>query len=143
MAAQKIYRGIHSLKSDSKGRLNLPASLGCKDLDGLVLISHPEQPAIIAREQFISDEATDTLTAMFSQFSKIDPDGRILLNAEQRDKIQLKRGEAVTIVGMKNHFQIWSTANWKIVEPLYADELVRRLTSNLDVFVPGKNRSPS
>ena len=132
------YRGQHLMKVDSKGRMSLPYTFRNETVGDIVFIMHPSSPAIVAINQSIKDDNTAKLAAIFSGAVNLDNNGRTVLTAQQRKHIKLEVAGEVMVVGMKNHFQVWSADNWENVKDFYAKELVRRLEPELDIFVPNE-----
>ena len=133
-----FFSGVHKMRIDKKGRVSIPASFRRDDLHKLSLLEHPEYPALIARfGSFDDSEKLEALSSIFARHVGIDKDGgRILIPQVIRQHLELKDDDNyLSIIGMRNHFQIWSSANWAKMEPIYKEQLNRAL-SKTNIWFP-------
>jgi MraZ protein len=119
-----MFYGRYDFTIDPKGRLNFPAkfrdAMGpgsfvvLEWVDGcLFCLSEEEVEKLMSRmgseSMMDSWEATGDL---FSTADAVEPDrqGRILLSARLREYAKLDKN--VTLIGNRNHVEIWNTAVW-------------------------------
>lgn len=119
-----MFFGRYDYTIDAKGRLNFPA----KFRDGMgegsfvvmewvdkCLFALPMQEVERISERLGADELMDSweITGdLFSTACEVEPDkqGRILLPAGLRQHAGLEKN--VTIIGNRNHAEIWDTDTW-------------------------------
>lgn len=130
------YTGIHILKIDDKGRISVPAAFRNGEEGEFRLIEHPNAPVLIGHVESDFDGQISSLSTIFSRTLSYKKEGRICLGADLKSYIGLSAdSKEVAVIGMGNHFQIWSLENWKKVEPEYKARLVDALMKQ-SVWVP-------
>ena len=118
-----MFFGRYDYTIDAKGRLNFPAKFREAMGDSFVvlewvdgcLFARPLPEVEKLADKLEGDELMDSweITGdLFSTACEVVPDkqGRILLPAELRAYAGLEKD--VTIIGNRNHAEIWSTAAW-------------------------------
>lgn len=119
-----MFFGRYDYTIDAKGRLNFPAKFrdGMGESSFVVmewvdkcLFALPMQEVERISERLGADELMDSweITGdLFSTACEVEPDkqGRILLPAELRQHAGLEKN--VTIIGNRNHAEIWDTDTW-------------------------------
>lgn len=125
-----MFRGIHQVSVDAKGRLSLPARLrddfAHYDEQGVVVTIDPASRCLLLyplSEWERIQEKLDKLPSFQPQARRlqrllvghatdldIDSAGRILLPIPLRDFAKLER--KVTLLGQGNKIEIWSQAEW-------------------------------
>ena len=125
-----MFRGIHQLSVDAKGRMSLPARLrddfAQYDEQGVVVTIDPASRCLLLyplSEWERIQEKLDKLPSFQPQARRlqrllvghatdleIDSAGRILLPIPLRDFAKLER--KVTLLGQGNKIEIWSQAEW-------------------------------
>ena len=111
-----MFFGRYDYTIDAKGRLNFPAKF--RDAMGesfVVLFALPLPEVEKLAEKLEADELMDSWEVsgdLFSTACEVVPDkqGRILLPAELRSYAGLEKD--VTIIGNRNHAEIWATDVW-------------------------------
>lgn len=132
MSAEPFLTGEYELTIDEKGRLLVPAEVR-KELDsgrdgtGLIIVvgqnaKHWFYPETYYREHvapIINDAVLDPddlnyLTLVFSTARRVVPDkqGRMVL-PDDADFDREGLGRDVTLVGMRNHLQLWKRDEWR------------------------------
>ena len=106
-----MFFGRYDYTIDAKGRLNFPAKV--RDATGESFVALPEVEKLA--EKLEADELMDSWEVsgdLFSTACEVVPDkqGRILLPAELRSYAGLEKD--VTIIGNRNHAEIWATDVW-------------------------------
>ena len=124
-----MFRGSSSHKLDQKGRLSIPARFK-KDIesDGSSLLfltrmdncirAYPEQTWLQIEQKFKEQKIkTEKMRRFFRAFigsvaeCEIDKQGRIIIPQNLREYAGLEK--EIVLVGVLEHFEIWSDANWK------------------------------
>lgn len=125
-----MFRGIHQVSVDAKGRMSLPARLrddfAQYDEQGVVVTIDPASRCLLLyplSEWEQIQEKLDKLPSFQPQARRlqrllvghatdleIDSAGRILLPIPLRDFAKLER--KVTLLGQGNKIEIWSQAEW-------------------------------
>ncbi len=120
-----MFVGSHDRRIDEKGRLVLPAKfrqeLGpvaiCTiGLDRCVAVySHEKWQALLQRLQslpFTKEKARRFIRALLAVADEltVDGTGRILINGTLKKYAGL--GDAVTIIGVGDHVEIWNSHTW-------------------------------
>lgn len=132
VSAAPFFTGEYELTVDEKGRLLVPADIR-KELDaerdgnGLIILvgqneKHWIYPETYYREQvapIIDDPVLDPdelnyLMLVFSTARRVVPDkqGRMVL-PDDTDFDREALGRDVTLIGMRNHLQLWKREEWK------------------------------
>ncbi|MFI3169300.1 MAG: division/cell wall cluster transcriptional repressor MraZ [Faecalibacterium sp.] len=129
-----MFFGRYDYQLDVKGRLNFPAKFrermqsesfvvmqwvnGC-------LFALPMEEVEKLSERLGADEwmnSWETTGDLFSSACEVSPDkqGRILLPADLREYANLTKD--VTIIGNRNHAEIWNTEAWNARKAAITDE---------------------
>lgn len=132
MPAGPFFTGEFELTVDEKGRILVPADVR-KELDaerdgeGLIILvgqnnKHWIYPEVYYRQQVapiiddpvLDPDELDYLMLVFSTARRVVPDkqGRMVLpDGPDFDRESL--GREVTLIGMRNHLQLWTRDEWK------------------------------
>lgn len=118
-----MFFGRYDYAIDAKGRLNFPAKFREAMGESFVVLEWVDHCLFVLpmseverlAEKLDGDELMDSWEIsgdLFSTACEVTPDkqGRILLSAELRDYAQLEK--EVTIIGNRNHAEIWATNVW-------------------------------
>lgn len=118
-----MFFGRYDFTIDAKGRLNFPAKFRAAMGESFVvmewvdncLFAMPLSEIDRLAERLGGDEWIQSWEAsgdLFSTACEVEPDkqGRILLPAYLRDYAHLTKN--VTIIGNRNHAEIWDTDTW-------------------------------
>ena len=122
--AAVVFFGRYDYAIDAKGRLNFPAKFRDAMGEGSFVVMEWVDNCLFAlpmsevdriSERMGADELMDsweTTGDLFSTACEVEPDkqGRILLPAELREYAHLEKN--VTIIGNRNHAEIWDTDTW-------------------------------
>ena len=132
MSAEPFLTGDYDLTIDEKGRLLVPAEVR-KELDAsadgsalIIVIGqngkhwlYPEgyyrsRVAPIINDAVLNSDDLDYLTLVFSTARRVVPDkqGRAVL-PDDADFDRESLGRDVTLVGMRNHLQLWKRDEWR------------------------------
>ena len=132
MSAAPFFTGEYELTIDEKGRLLVPADIR-KELDaerdgtGLIILVgqnekhwiYPEtyyrqQVAPIIDDPVLDPDELNYLMLVFSTARRVVPDkqGRMVL-PDDADFDREALGRDVTLVGIRNHLQLWRREEWK------------------------------
>lgn len=118
-----MLMGQYDYAIDTKGRLNFPARFR-QEMGESFVVTRWLDNCLIAFPQSEFDKMAETLGSrgmtkardiqrfLFSAAIEVQPDahGRILLPANLRNHAHLEKD--VTIIGCRNHAEIWDTALW-------------------------------
>ncbi len=129
-----MFFGRYDYQIDAKGRFNFPAKfrerMGGETFVVMQWVNHclfalPIEEIDKLSERIGGDElmsSWETTGDLFSTAFEAEPDkqGRILLPAELREYANLTK--AVTIVGNRNHAEIWDTDAWNARRAATSDE---------------------
>ena len=107
-----MFFGRYDYTIDAKGRLNFPAKFRDAMGESFVVLEWVDN---CLAEKLEADELMDSWEVsgdLFSTACEVVPDkqGRILLPAELRSYAGLEKN--VTIIGNRNHAEIWATDVW-------------------------------
>lgn len=118
-----MFFGRYDYTIDAKGRLNFPAKFRDAMGESFVVLEWVDRCLFVLpmseverlAEKLDGDELMDSWEIsgdLFSTACEVTPDkqGRILLPAELRDYAGLEK--EVTIIGNRNHAEIWATGIW-------------------------------
>lgn len=118
-----MFFGRYDYTIDAKGRLNFPAKFRDAMGESFVVLEWVDRCLFVLpmseverlAEKLDGDELMDSWEIsgdLFSTACEVTPDkqGRILLPAELRDYAGLEK--EVTIIGNRNHAEIWATGLW-------------------------------
>lgn len=118
-----MFFGRYDYTIDPKGRLNFPAKFREGMGESFVVLQWVDECLFAFSmeemerfaEKLNADELMQSWAAtgdLFSTAYEVAPDkqGRILLPAQQREYAKLDKD--VTIIGNRNHVEIWSTPIW-------------------------------
>lgn len=127
-----MFRGIHQITLDAKGRLSVPAKLRVffdeesegklvmtADVDkNLMIYTLPEWAAVEAKLIRLPslDKQARRLKRLFMGYAselELDSTGRVLIPSALREFAGLDK--KVTLVGMGNKFELWDSARWDAV----------------------------
>jgi MraZ protein len=63
----------------------------------------------------------DSVRRLFAMTTMMNPDaqGRVILNEKSMRRTGLTTGQDVTLVGMQDHIEIWSTSDWQADEEAF------------------------
>lgn len=118
-----VLSGCYAHSVDEKNRISLPAEFR-KDLsDQVVLTKGPDGCIwVLAMPQWemIMTRAAQSVTILrffvaSAQYCAPGEKGRCLLPDNLRKHADIKAGDEVAIVGMKNRIEIWSARRWEAV----------------------------
>ncbi len=140
-----MFFGRFDYSIDAKGRLNFPAKFrdAMKGEAFVVmewvdncLFALPMDEVDRIAERMGGDELMESweITGdLFSTACEVEPDkqGRILLPADLRDYANLTRN--VTIIGNRNHVEIWDTDTWNARRAAISNEERRRRMKELHI----------
>ena len=136
-----MFRGIHSLNIDDKGRLAIPSKYRQRlksEADGfLVLTLNPLDRSLWLYPVNHWDLIETKLAAM-SEFDKhsrrtkqmmrgyaydcqLDSQGRILVPSELRDYARIQK--QVVVLGQGNKFEIWDQSGWEEQRDLWLERI--------------------
>lgn len=123
-----MFRGISKSKLDGKGRVMVPTkyrqALGDSEKE-LILTGHPvgflmlfELEGFLELERkvrLLPDSGERALYAKqvivgYADQTRLDPYGRVLVNAQLREHAGLKR--EVLMMGLGNHVRVWDEGGW-------------------------------
>ena len=110
-----MFFGRYDYTIDAKGRLNFPAKFRDAMGESFVVLEWVDNCLFALAEKLEADELMDSWEVsgdLFSTACEVVPDkqGRILLPAELRSYAGLEKD--VTIIGNRNHAEIWATDVW-------------------------------
>ncbi len=119
-----MFFGRYDYQLDTKGRFNFPAKFRERMQDESFVVMQWVDECLFAlpmaeveklSERLGADEWMDswqTTGDLFSDAFEVTPDkqGRILLPADMREYANLTKD--VTIIGNRNHAEIWNTETW-------------------------------
>lgn len=130
----KVFSGSFNHSVDEKNRVSIPAQfrrdLGArfvltKGPDGCLWALPLEQWQII-----LAKAGQSTVIQRFFVASAVycdsGPKGRCLLPDSLRKHADIKPGDEVAIVGMKNRIEIWSARRWEAVTSQLSTDRVRQ-----------------
>ena len=104
-----MFFGRYDYTIDAKGRLNFPAKFRDAMGESFVVLEWVDG-CLFALPMSEVDKLADKLDSDELMDSWADKQGRILLPAELREYAGLTRD--VTIIGNRNHAEIWATDAW-------------------------------
>ncbi|MEH6551390.1 MAG: division/cell wall cluster transcriptional repressor MraZ [Pseudomonadales bacterium] len=124
-----MFRGVHHISMDSKGRTALPARqrerlmavcggqlVATIDLDSHCLAVYPLhvweelERQIQALPNSASHKRVKRLLIGYASDLEFDGNGRVLMPASLREYAEL--GNKLVLIGQGNKFELWSEANW-------------------------------
>ncbi|MDO5090053.1 MAG: division/cell wall cluster transcriptional repressor MraZ [Cardiobacteriaceae bacterium] len=136
-----MFRGIHQITLDAKGRLSIPAKLRAffeeesenklvmtADIEkNLMIYTLPQWEAVEAKLTKLPslDKKARQLKRLFMGYAselELDGTGRVLIPGMLRDYAGLDK--KVTLVGMGNKFELWSAERWESQLAADIDELL-------------------
>ncbi len=120
-----MFFGTYNYQMDAKGRMNFPAkfrermggeSFVIMQWVDSCLFALPLEEVEKISERLGADElisSWETTGDLFSSACEVEPDkqGRIQVPAELREYAGL--GKDITIIGNRNHAEIWDTETWR------------------------------
>lgn len=125
-----MFRGIHQITLDAKGRLSIPAKLRAffeeesenklvmtADIEkNLMIYTLPQWEAVEAKLTKLPslDKKARQLKRLFMGYAselELDGTGRVLIPVMLREYAGLDK--KVTLVGMGNKFELWSAERWE------------------------------
>ncbi|MDO4776618.1 MAG: division/cell wall cluster transcriptional repressor MraZ [Cardiobacteriaceae bacterium] len=125
-----MFRGIHQITLDAKGRLSIPAKLRAffeeesenklvmtADIEkNLMIYTLPQWEAVEAKLTKLPslDKKARQLKRLFMGYAselELDGTGRVLIPSMLREYAGLDK--KVTLVGMGNKFELWSAERWE------------------------------
>ena len=139
-----MLMGRYDYTIDAKGRLNFPARFRQEMGEVFVvtrwlddcLVAFPQKEfermaEVLAEKGMI--KSRDIQRFLFSAAAEVQPDshGRILLPANLRRHAHLEKD--VTIIGSRNHAEIWDTALWDEHEAAMDQESIQAAMEALDL----------
>ncbi len=139
-----MLMGRYDYAIDAKGRLNFPARFRQEMGEVFVvtrwlddcLVAFPQKEfermaEVLAEKGMI--KSRDIQRFLFSAAAEVQPDshGRILLPANLRRHAHLEKD--VTIIGSRNHAEIWDTALWDEHEAAMDQESIQAAMEALDL----------
>jgi MraZ protein len=143
-----VFRGQFRHTIDPKGRVSVPAkfreALNALSQDGLIIVPRSAAVEVHSVEKWLDLESRIQKLSRFdpdarelkyvylsqAQDVALDPQGRIQIPVEHRQMAGLDADRNVVIVGMLDHFEIWSAqrfASRPAGAQLPEDDLYRRL----------------
>ena len=144
-AATSMFFGRYDYTIDAKGRMNFPAkfreAMGPGEFVILQWVDHclfalPMQEVDKLAERLGSEElmtSWETTGDLFSNATSVEPDkqGRILLPADFRAYAGIE--QEVTIIGNRNHAEIWNTQAWQARHSAITNEQRRQKMLELHI----------
>lgn len=130
-----MFLGEFEHAVDDKGRLAIPAKFRSSLADGLVMtrgfdtclfVWPMEEWRLVAQKlaqlSLMHADARRLQRLLFAGATDTTPDrlGRVLVPLFLRDYAQLR--DAVVVIGLLNHLEIWSRANWQTERGLAEQE---------------------
>lgn len=125
-----MFRGIHQITLDAKGRLSIPAKLRAffeeesdnklvmtADIEkNLMIYTLPQWEAVEAKLTKLPslDKKARQVKRLFMGYAselELDSTGRVLIPVMLREYAGLDK--KVTLVGMGNKFELWSAERWE------------------------------
>ncbi len=147
-----MFEGAAALNLDAKGRLAIPArhrdALLAAGEGSLVLTAHPHRCLLLypapawqpIRDQVLLASTLDPKAGPVKRVlvgnartEELDSAGRLLVAPELRAYAHFEK--TVYLVGMGNHFEIWSEAGWQQQNDLAAEVLSGELPTGLGALV--------
>jgi MraZ protein len=138
-----MFLGTFDYKVDNKGRVPLPPKFRAEFMDGLVITHGIEKDYIeIHTKANYEKIAGDLTTAGVSNSAQrmlnrrvfgsaheleLDAQGRISLPAALRQLTQIE--DAVTLVGVNDHIELWNPARWESEKALDNAEAMKIIES--------------
>ena len=106
-----MFFGRYDYTIDAKGRLNFPAKFRDAMGESFVVLEWVDNCLFVLEADELMD-SWEVSGDLFSTACEVVPDkqGRILLPAELRSYAGLEKD--VTIIGNRNHAEIWATDTW-------------------------------
>ena len=119
-----MLMGEYSYSIDEKGRLNIPAKFR-EEMGASFVVTRWLDHCLVAFPMDVFEQVADSFSQrgmaksrdiqrfLFSAAETVKPDkqGRILLPAPLRDHAGITK--EVTIIGNRNHLELWDTATWQ------------------------------
>lgn len=137
-----MFRGIHQITLDAKGRLSIPAKLRAffeeesenklvmtADIEkNLMIYTLPQWEAVEAKLTKLPslDKKARQLKRLFMGYAselELDGTGRVLIPVMLREYAGLDK--KVTLVGMGNKFELWSAERWESQLAADIDDLLQ------------------
>lgn len=143
--AAVLFFGRYDYSIDKQGRLNFPARFREAMGEGKFVVMEWVDNCLFAMpmsevdrisERMGADELMDsweTTGDLFSTACEVEPDkqGRILLPLEMRNYANLDKN--VTIIGNRNHAEIWDTDTWNARRAAVTNEQRRQRLKELHI----------
>lgn len=139
-----MLMGRYDYSIDAKGRLNFPARFRQEMGETFVvtrwlddcLVAFPQSEFERVAQTFAEKsmvKSRDIQRFLFSAAAEVQPDshGRILLPANLRRHAHLEKN--VTIIGSRNHAEIWNTALWDAHEAAFDQADIQAAMEELDI----------
>lgn len=139
-----MLMGRYDYAIDDKGRLNFPARFR-QEMGETFVVTRWLDDCLVAFPQNEFERMAETLAAkgmvksreiqrfLFSAAAEVQPDshGRILLPANLRRHAHLEKD--ATIIGSRNHAEIWDTAMWNSHEEAMDQQSILAAMEELDI----------
>lgn len=139
-----MLMGRYDYAIDAKGRLNFPARFR-QEMGETFVVTRWLDDCLVAFPQNEFERMAETLAAkgmvksreiqrfLFSAAAEVQPDshGRILLPANLRRHAHLEKD--ATIIGSRNHAEIWDTAMWNSHEEAMDQQSILAAMEELDI----------
>ena len=73
------------------------------------------------KQTLLPTKELDAVRRLFAMTTMMNPDaqGRVILNEKSMRRTGLTTGQDVTLVGMQDHIEIWSTSEWQADEDAF------------------------
>ena len=77
--------------------------------------------AMSFKQTLLPTKELDSVRRLFAMTTMMNPDaqGRVILNEKSMRRTGLTTGQDVTLVGMQDHIEIWSTSEWQADEDAF------------------------
>lgn len=139
-----MLMGQYDYSIDTKGRMNFPARFR-QEMGDTFVVTRWLDNCLVAFPQSEFEKMAETLASkgmiksreiqrfLFSAAIEVEPDthGRILLPANLRNHAHLEKD--VTIIGSRNHAEIWSTELWNKYESAMDQADILAAMEELDI----------